>query len=336
MARAASLTLAPGGRTAPAPGGDAPLIPRVIHWVWLGSAPMPDIFTHYLASWRRHHPSWETRTWRDDTLPPLSCQAEYEQAIGFKRRYDIVRLEILRQFGGVMVDMDVEAIRPIDPLLPGISGFIGKVTPRHVGNQVLGAVPHHPFFEEAVARLRATVIAGGSSSDTAGKAFLQQLLADRPDALTVFPPETFHFQPSFEPPKRPDDFPAVYAVHHELTTYVSPLPPGALERAVDSLISVAVPPGDALAPAQLARLRKYEHRLRRALRVQDHGYAALLRRVEAEREQAEARHRHAQRLAQLQIGELQERLAVTTGQAAHRGTGVVAWARRQWARLVPS
>lgn len=306
-------------------GEDAQAIPRVIHWVWLGTAPVPAIFAHYADSWRKHHPAWETRTWHDDTLPPLSCQAEYEQLTGFKMRYDIVRLEILRQFGGVIVDMDVEAIRPIDPLLPGIRGFIGRVGRNHVGNQVLGAVPHHPFFEEAVARLQAILgapadrhrpaSAGGSSSNTVGKTFLKQLLAERPAGMTVFPTETFHFQPSFEPPRRPDDFPEVYAVHHELASYASPPQAGDLEQAISNLMNAGVAPSDV---RQLARLRKYELRLRRAVMRQARGYEALLRRVEAEREQAEARFRDTQRIAQ---------------QFAHRRIGVVAWARRLLTRM---
>ena len=294
------------------------MIPRVIHWVWLGAAPVPDIFTHYLESWRRHHPAWETRVWRDDTLPPLSCQAEYERATGFKLRYDILRLEILRQLGGVILDMDVEAIRPIDPLLPGISGFIGRVTANHVGNQVLGAVPNHPFFEEAVARLRATVSADGSSSETAGKLFLKQLLAERPDGMTVFPPETFHFQPSFEPPKRPDEFPAVYAVHHELTSYVSPPTPRDIEEAISNLLNVALSRADPRDARELARLHKYELRLRRAVTRQDQGYAALVRRVEAAREQAEVRLAEAQRSAERRIDELRQRLDEANRQAGRR------------------
>jgi hypothetical protein len=320
----------------PVTPGDALMIPRVIHWVLLGSAPMPDIFSHYLESWRRHHPLWETRTWRDDTLPPLSCQAEYERANGFKLRYDIVRLEILRQYGGVIVDMDVEAIRPIDPLLPGISGFIGRVTPHHVGNQVLGAVPHHPFFEEAVARLRATVSEDGSSSETAGKLFLKQLLADHPVAMSLFPPETFYFQPSFEPPKRPDEFPEVYAVHHELASYASPPQLRDIEEAISNLVNAVFPGTDARDGRELARLRKYELRLKRAVTRQDSGYQALLRRVEAEKEQSEARFRDAGRVARLRIEELQQSLDAATRQGAPRANGVIAWARRLLHRTAPS
>jgi hypothetical protein len=307
------------------------MIPRIIHWLWLGPDPVPGIFTHYFDSWRRHHPSWDLRTWRDDTLPPLSCQAECAQA-SFKLRYDIVRLELVRQFGGVILDMDVEAIRPIDPLLVGVSGFIGRIGSEHVGNQVLGAVPQHPFFTEAVARLRATVGGDDSTSDTAGKGFLKKLLAEHPEGMTVFPPETFHFQPSFEPPKRPDDFPRVYAVHHELATYATPPSPSDIEQAIANLMSAAAAPAGGYTPRQLAKLQRCERRLRRELQHQERGYAALMRRVEAEREQAEVRHRSAQR----QLAALEQQPGGTPGQTLPPPAGLVAWARRLLTRRVPS
>jgi len=271
------------------------MIPRVIHWLWLGPDAVPDLFTYYMESWRRHHPSWETRLWRDDMLSTLSCRADYTHVTLFKTRYDIFRLEILRQCGGVILDLDVEAIRPIDPLLTGVSGFIGKVNANHVGNQVLGAVAHHPFFEEAVARFQAIEGSDESSSEANGKAFLKRLLAERPDGMTVFPRETFHFQPSFAPPRRPDDFPDVYAVHHELESYISPPEPGAIERAIANLVDAAVASGIP-DDSRLARLKKYETRLRRTVTHQTRGYEARLRRVEAQREQAEARVREAERM----------------------------------------
>ena len=129
-------------------------IPRVVHWLWLGTNAVPPIFEQYAERWRTHHPEWETRLWREDTLPTLSCQTLLDAASGFKRRYDILRLEILRQCGGVIVDMDVEPIRPLDPLLRGVRAFVGRLGDEHIGNQVLGATPRHPFFERAVEDLR--------------------------------------------------------------------------------------------------------------------------------------------------------------------------------------
>jgi hypothetical protein len=157
--------------------------------------------------------------WRDDTLPPLSCQAEFERASQFQVKYDIARYEVLRQFGGVIIDMDMEAIRPIDPLLEGVAAFGGRYKNR-IGTQVLGAVPHHPFFEHVVERLRGTVGNTSNTSDQAGPAFLGLAVAEYGgEDLTIFPSEAFYSPLTVEPPVRPDAFPEIYAVHHHFESY---------------------------------------------------------------------------------------------------------------------
>jgi inositol phosphorylceramide mannosyltransferase catalytic subunit len=194
----------------------------VIHCIWLGSKTIPEIFWPCVESWRRHHPDWKLELWRDDTLPPLSCQAEFERAMNFKAQYDIVRYELLRQLGGVIIDMDMEAIRPIDPLLAGIVAFAGHRgrDRKRIGTQVLGAVPHHPFFEQVVERLRNTVGVEATASQQAGPAFLGHAVAEYAGGdLTIFPSEIFHSPLTIEPPIRPDAFPEIYAVHHHFASY---------------------------------------------------------------------------------------------------------------------
>jgi Glycosyltransferase sugar-binding region containing DXD motif len=202
-------------------------IPRVIHCIWLarGQPPMaiPEFLRSCVESWERYHPDWKLELWRDDTLPPLSCQAEFERATNFKVRYDIVRFEVLRQLGGVIVDLDMEAIRPIDPLLKGVVAFGGRHKNR-IGTQVLGAVPHHPFFEQVVERLRETVGKSNTSTDDqAGTAFLGHAAAEYGGGdLTIFSSETFYSPLTIEPPIRPDAFPEIYAVHHSFQSYRGP------------------------------------------------------------------------------------------------------------------
>jgi hypothetical protein len=203
----------------PMPAGDQ-LIPRVIHRLWLGPDPVPEMFERYAETWRRHHPNWELRLWRDESLPPLACQAELERAKTFKSRYDITRLELLRQFGGVIIDMDVEALRPIDPLLPGVRAFVGRATMGgRMGNQVLGAVPNHPLYEHAIKRLRDTAGTASSASQEAGPAFVSRIVKERPQGVTIFPRDYFYSPLTIEPPQRPQDFPDIYAVHHSTESY---------------------------------------------------------------------------------------------------------------------
>ncbi len=258
-------------------------IPHVVHWLWLGTDAVPRIFEQYADRWRVHHPAWQTRLWRDDTLPALGCQELLAGATGFKRRYDIVRLEILRQHGGVIVDMDVEPIRPLDPLLHGVSAFVGRIGDRHIGNQVLGATPGHPFIEHAVQGLRSHANLGGNSSEAAGKAFLKGVLEQYPHGVTVFPARTFYYEPSFEPPRRPDDFPDVYAVHHQLESYAAGVDEGAVQRRLDVFLR------QFRNATQTVDQAEAERRLRRAIARHDDGHRAQLRAATAEVEQAGVR-----------------------------------------------
>jgi hypothetical protein len=196
------------------------LIPRVIHRIWLGPDPVPEMFEQYAETWRRHHPDWEIRLWRDGDLPALSCQAEFERARTFKSRYDITRLELLRQMGGVIIDLDVEALRPIDPLLGGVSAFVGRTsTGGRVGNQIIGAVPNHPLLEYAVGALRKTAGTAQNASHEAGPAFFSRIVQERPEGVTIFPRDYFYSPLTIEPPQRPQDFPEIYTVHHSTESY---------------------------------------------------------------------------------------------------------------------
>jgi hypothetical protein len=199
---------------------DEVLIPRVIHRIWLGPDPVPEIFEEYAESWRSHHPDWEMRLWRDADLPTLSCQAELDRARTFKSRYDITRLELLRQMGGIIIDLDVEALRPIDPLLGGVSAFVGRASwGARVGNQIIGALPQHPLLEYAVERLRETAGKAKNSSLEAGPAFISRMVQERPGGVTIFPRDYFYSPLTIEPPQRPQDFPEIYAVHHSTESY---------------------------------------------------------------------------------------------------------------------
>ena len=196
------------------------LIPKVVNRVWLGPDPIPEVFERYAETWRRHHPDWEMKLWRDDDLPPLFRQAQFDRVKSFKVKYDIVRLELLWQEGGVIIDMDMEALRPIDPLLVGVEAFVGEVTfSGRIGNQVLGAVPHHPLWEHAVRRLADTVGIESSASQQAGPAFVSRMVREKPKGVHVFPRDTFYSPLTIEPPERPQDFPEIYAVHHSTESY---------------------------------------------------------------------------------------------------------------------
>lgn len=88
-------------------------IPKVIHQIWLGPLAPPNAA---MESWVTNHPDWEYKLWTEKNLPALKNQAAFDKSDNYPQKADILRYEILFQFGGVYFDADVHCIKPIDVL----------------------------------------------------------------------------------------------------------------------------------------------------------------------------------------------------------------------------
>jgi hypothetical protein len=188
-------------------------IPQVVHRVWLGNARLPDELVLYGETWRRHHPGWKFKVWRDRDLRRLLPGSAVSRARHYTELSDLVRFEVLRRYGGLYVDTDVECLRPLDPLLQGERALLGYEKPGRVGSAVLAAVAGHPLFVDASRQARRTVGLGAKSADATGPYLLTVLVRDYPD-VTILPQEAFYPYGWDEPERRHDEFPDSYAVHH--------------------------------------------------------------------------------------------------------------------------
>lgn len=119
-------------------------IPRLLHRVWLGDSPLPELFSYYGETWARHNPSWEVKLWTDRELATLPFSERVGQGEWIAERSDLFRYELLNRFGGVYVDTDMECLRPIEPLLDSVEAFAAWEAPDRLGNAILGFTPGHP------------------------------------------------------------------------------------------------------------------------------------------------------------------------------------------------
>jgi hypothetical protein len=192
------------------------VIPRIFHRIWLGPNPMPEEYAGYGESWARHHPGWEMRLWTDEDLPGLSTPL-LERARNLVERADILRIELLKRFGGVYVDTDFECLRPIDPLLEGVGIFAARVNEERINNAILGSTAGHPAWDRVLATIdeRMRSIEGHGA---AGAPAIQWTVADEPDYV-AFPPELFYPYSAQEWHRRHEEFPDAYAVHHWAYTW---------------------------------------------------------------------------------------------------------------------
>ncbi len=132
------------------------MIPKILHGIWVGTSPMPGRFKPNIDSWKKFNPSYDVKIWGNEDLnfdDPYVRMAYDQQA--WAKLSDYLRLQIVRDHGGVYLDVDIEAIAPFDHLLSydcfvGIQSTDAQDSP--VCNAVIGAKPHHPFITEALAR----------------------------------------------------------------------------------------------------------------------------------------------------------------------------------------
>lgn len=194
------------------------LIPRVIHRVWLGDAPMPDEFRRFGETWAAQHPEWELKLWRDEDLPPLRNRALFDAATTLAAKADIVRYELLLAHGGLYVDTDFECLRPIEPLLADRTAVVASEDGELLSIGLMAAIPGHPLFEAIVEALPASVAAGGDRppNEVTGPVFLTSVASDPAlrGTFDVLGPELVYPYLWNEPYRRDEDFPGAYAVHH--------------------------------------------------------------------------------------------------------------------------
>jgi FkbM family methyltransferase len=194
----------------------------------------------YAATWLRLHPDWEMRLWTDANLPKLHNAGIYSSTQNLAQRADILRYEILLQFGGVYIDVDFECLKNIEQLVADVTYFYGDQLPATPNISIIGCVPHHPFSQMCVARVSQKWPWSGDILNETGPAFYRRIILDYlgnhmlspvADPLTRLKAGN-HLVPDNQSPSltaylewvfypyymgeswRPEKCPYAYAVHH--------------------------------------------------------------------------------------------------------------------------
>ena len=113
-----------------------PTIPKVLHVVWK-TEKLPKFAEKYVKSWVDNHPTWTVRRWTDESM----LQFVKEHFPGDVRmfnhfptgvfRADTFRYMLMAVEGGVYADLDMESLRPMDPLLHGRKCLVGQEPSAH-------------------------------------------------------------------------------------------------------------------------------------------------------------------------------------------------------------
>lgn len=92
---------------------------KIIHCCWFSGEDKPRKYQECLESWNKYCPEYNIIEWNahnyDFTKNPYLKEAYENRAWAFASDY--VRLDVVHQYGGIYLDMDVELVRNLDQLL---------------------------------------------------------------------------------------------------------------------------------------------------------------------------------------------------------------------------
>jgi len=132
------------------------MIPKIIHYCWIGGSLLPPLAEQCIASWKKYMPSWQIMRWDESNFDIAAAPLYVRQAYGARKFAfvsDYVRLWALEQYGGLYMDVDFEVFRPFDELMdkyPAFAGYEGsKRKPVMMG--VIASEPHGAWVRDMLA-----------------------------------------------------------------------------------------------------------------------------------------------------------------------------------------
>lgn len=171
-------------------------IPKVLHHIWIGPKTPP---FEWMETWIEKHPDWEYILWDNARVfTRLWKNRKHIEEMMINRRYagaaDLLRYEILTQYGGFVAPADSICLRPLDdlfldPLISAYSAYENEIARPGLVMPLLAASKGNEFAHYLVDTLHNHESVDGEPWEVTGNAFMR-------DAIAAFPYEGLKILPS--------------------------------------------------------------------------------------------------------------------------------------------
>lgn len=185
-------------------------LPARIHFVWVGAS-LPEDAVLRMNDWASLNPSFKVFLWSGAPLGELvesdrtgELAALLDAASNPAAKSDVGRFAILCRFGGIYLDADMEACRPVGSLLRFRFGFVARESRWLIAASAIG-LPKESAFGHAAIRVMLKAVSGDGVLDNfaSGPPLITELCraarllgVDRPQVLSesaFFPDNPFRF-----------------------------------------------------------------------------------------------------------------------------------------------
>ncbi len=124
---------------------------KKIHYVWIGNNEKPEKVKYCINSWREKCPDYEIIEWNESNYD--LNKNKYIKLAYQDKKYafasDFMRFDILNTYGGVYLDVDVELLKDITPLLE--TNFMGLERAGEVASGlIMYSKPNNEFLKEVL------------------------------------------------------------------------------------------------------------------------------------------------------------------------------------------
>ena len=128
------------------------MIPKILHFVWIGGEPLPSKYVENMEKWKQHHPNWETRLWKE-----IPEDVEWRWITCVEKRpvmlADLLRFEVVHRHGGVYADLDTWPVQSIERVLDGVEAFVGRNRGGEIDNPIFGATAGNPWLKHILQKI---------------------------------------------------------------------------------------------------------------------------------------------------------------------------------------
>jgi predicted SAM-dependent methyltransferase len=180
-------------------------IPKIIHQIWIGPHERPSAL---METWLQQHSDWQYMLWMNElwmneidssfvgerAFKPRTWinQAQIDAMPEWNGKADIMRYEILKTYGGIVIDADSECVRPLDDRFLEDTAFAcwenESIRFGLIATGYVGSVPNNPLIDACIKRIASVPLKGRAWECVGPKMFTE---VARTFPLRVHPARTF-------------------------------------------------------------------------------------------------------------------------------------------------
>ncbi len=207
-------------------------IPKLIHYFWFSNEEKPPLIQKCINSWRTYLPDYKIIEWnmKNSKINYNKFVSEALEAKKWAFACDVLRWQVLYEYGGIYFDSDVEVIKPFDDLMhyDAFTGFENKST---LQTAVSGAKQGNIWIKRWLDYYnnKPFVLDDGSYNMTPNPIYITQVLIDygiklefgtinNIDNLVILPKE--YFSPKDAGTRRLKITNNTYTIHHYSASWV--------------------------------------------------------------------------------------------------------------------